>query len=109
MNRDQHERARQLSRAARVEGITRADGAWLDAHLAGCDACARDAAALDEAIRSLRSAGVAAPADMVRRTTLAVRRRAEQRQAGHESAGVVWVAVAISVAWAILTTPYVWA
>jgi hypothetical protein len=108
MKLEDHQRARKLLLASRVEGIASADRQWLDAHLSGCTDCATEASALAHAVDSLRLVPVTAPAEMVRRTSLAVRRQAEQRLSQREPAVMLWVAAAISSLSAILMTPYLW-
>ena len=109
MKLQDHERARRLLAADRVEGISRAESRWLDDHLSGCTDCANEVAALAAAIDVLHSVPVTAPAEMVRRTSLAVRLRAEQRMSKREPAVMLWIAAVLASAWAILTTPLTWA
>ena len=109
MNQESHEHARELLQAARVEGIS-ADGLrWLESHLASCNECSKEANALAAAIESLRVLSVSAPADVVRRTSLAVHRRIELRRVNREPRVLLGMAAAISSAWTLLTTPYTWA
>ena len=103
-----HERARKLIAAARVEGIPVSERAWLDRHLEACAQCAEEAAAVAAAIDLLRASPVLADADMVRRTRLAVRQRAEDSRIDRVRAVPLWVAAALSVAWMLLTLPYSW-
>ena len=109
MNRENHARARKLLHAARVEGISAVDRQWLDAHLADCTECSTEASRLSLAIDSLRAHSVSAPADVVRRASLAVHQRAEQRQSKRETAVPLWIAAATSSVWTLFTTPYAWA
>jgi hypothetical protein len=109
MSAESHERARKLLRAARVEGISAGERQWLDAHVAGCRECANEANAMAVAIESLRTLGVTAPADVVRRTSLAVHQRAEERRVEKEPAVFLGVAAVMSSVWAIFATPYIWA
>jgi anti-sigma factor RsiW len=106
MSSESHERAKQLLRAAQVEGISPGDRRWLHAHLAGCSGCSDEAAAMLAAIDSLRALRVTAPEDMVRRTAQAVQRRARQRRSEREPALFLWTAAVISSIWAIATIPY---
>jgi anti-sigma factor RsiW len=109
MNLENHARAKKLLHAARVEGISTGDRQWLDAHLAICAECSKEAAAVSTAIDSLRALSVSAPADMVRRTSLAVHHRTEQRKSKQETAAPLWIAAATSSVWTLLTTPLMWA
>jgi hypothetical protein len=114
MNRDEeavpevHARARRLISAARVEGIPAADREWLDAHLETCARCAGEAAAVAAAIDALRAAPMLADAAMVRRTRIAVRRRAEEVHLHDLRAAPLWMAGALSVASMIVTIPCSW-
>ena len=108
MKLENHERARRLLRAARVEGIPDADREWLDVHLGACEACANEAAELARSIASWRALNITAPLELVERTTSVVQRRAEERRAQREPTVFLWLAAIISTLWAILTTPYVW-
>jgi hypothetical protein len=109
MNLESHARARKLLHAARVEGISSNDRQWLDAHLVDCTECSKEAAAVSMAIDSLRALSVSAPADLVRRTSLAVHRQAVERRSKRETAAPLWIAAAASSVWTLSTTPFVWA
>lgn len=109
MNLENHERARKLMATRRIEGISSAEETWLDDHLAQCDECSKQAHALALAINSLRTFRVTARPDALRRACAAVRLRAEQRRQERERAVPLWIAAAMSIALAILTTPYTWA
>ena len=109
MNLENHARAKKLLYAARVEGISTGDRQWLDAHLAECAECSKEAATVSMAIESLRAVSVIAPAGVVRRTSLAVQQRAELRRSKQDTATPLWIAAATSSVWTLLTIPYVWA
>src|SRR6059058_4867216 len=109
MSVENHERARSLLRAIRIEGIAEKDRAWLDEHLAVCESCAHEASRLAASIASLKTLNVTAPSDLVRRTVLAIERRTEQRRLAHEPTIFLLLAAGGATVWAILTTPYVWA
>ena len=115
MNRDEqqagstvHDRARQLIAADRVEGISAAEREWLDRHLEACTPCAEEAEAVAVAIDLLRASPVLADANMVRRTRLALRQRAEHAGIARTRAVPLWIAGALSVAWMFLTIPFGW-
>lgn len=111
MNRDEqqvHERARRLIAAARLEGIPVDERAWLDRHVESCAACAEEAAAVDVAIGALRASPVLADAEMVRRTRLAVRRRAEDVRMHRARAVPLWIVGTLSIGWMVLTIPSSW-
>lgn len=109
MSGENHERARMLLRAARVEGITEKDRTWLDEHLEACESCAYEASRLAASIASLKTLNVTAPSDLARRTALVIERRAEQRRLEQEPTIFLWLSAGVATVWAILTTPYVWA
>src|SRR5688572_15535036 len=108
MNLQSCDRAKKMAAADLVEGIPAAEREWLDAHLAACGECANEARALAAAIRSVRAFHLSANPDAVRRTRLAVHQRAGQRRREQERAASIWIAVAASSVWAIITTPYAW-
>lgn len=109
MNIENHERARKLLAARRIEGISPIEETWLDDHLTQCDDCSKEADTLAFAINSLRTFSVTARPEAVRRASAAIRMRAEQRQHERQRAIPIWIAAAMSVALAIFTTPYTWA
>ena len=109
MTRNLHQRAREISMAGRIDGISAGDRQWLDSHLAGCAECARFAASLDEAIGALRLPAVMADSSLVRTTQSRVRRRAAQLQASSAAMRPLWIAAGLVCAWATLTTPLLWA
>lgn len=103
-----HDRARRLIATDRVEGVPEADRVWLELHLEGCPACAQEAAALASAVQQLRMTPVVAAPELVRRTRLAVRRRAVERSADRSQSVPLWVAVTLSGLWMLVTAPLAW-
>src|SRR5262245_2788368 len=99
MNHERHERARKLLEAERIEGISAEERKWLAAHLDTCTACTNEANALAFAVGSLRSVSVTASADLVRRTSMVVRRRSEQLRHERDRALPLWIAVGIASVW----------
>jgi hypothetical protein len=108
MNPETHERARKLLGAATVEGISPMEDQWLKTHLSACEECTNEARALESAVGAFRSLRVVANGDMVRRTNLAVRRRAQELQARREHAIPLWISVGVSTVLVLVTTPYAW-
>jgi hypothetical protein len=109
MNTDHHQRARRLNAAIRVEGISDVDRKWLEEHLQSCSRCADDAQVTEAAIATFRQAGSMISPDVVRRTTLAVRHRAQDLHTRRERAVPLAIATAVSALWVIATLPYTWA
>src|SRR5215471_8851976 len=64
MNSDNHDRARQLLLKGRIEGISDPDRQWLNAHLAHCADCSREADALESTIESIREFSIMASPDL---------------------------------------------
>jgi hypothetical protein len=79
-----HERARSLA-AERLDGVLEpADLAWLDEHLASCEACTAIATAYETdrvALRGLRELPVEPPRDLWARTAVAIEREGQGRRA----------------------------
>jgi len=108
MNDENHERARQLLAAYRIEGIDGGERTWLEHHLATCPECSSAAEALEAAVRSLRTFPVVASAELVEQTKRAVRRQAEQLHSARNYSVALWIATAVSSVLMILTTSFVW-
>src|SRR5512146_1582026 len=72
-----HDRARSLIGARFLEPIDPSEDAWLEAHLAGCADCTRDAAAYEadrQLLRSLRDTSPEPPRDLWARTASEIER-----------------------------------
>ncbi len=108
MKPDHHLRAKQLLLKARIEGISTDDQRWLDGHWAECPSCTSEANALASMIQSLSSVPVTASADLVRRTSLLVHRRANELRRTRANAAPLSIAAILSGLWVIVTAPYVW-
>jgi len=108
VNEDLHQRAQRLQAESLVEGIAATDQAWLGQHLRECADCAREAAATQEALQALRGVPVAVPRDLVARTQLRVRLRAQE--AGESSRGnmLLWIITGASWLLGVLSAPLVW-
>jgi hypothetical protein len=91
MQFDPHERARFLSDEARISGIPAEDEAWMGAHLAACEDCARYDAATQRVIAALSGFSFEAPAG--RRVASPVRRHMMSRWAVAAVAMLVLAAV----------------
>jgi len=108
MNENLHERAQQLSAKALIEGLQPAEEAWLREHRAGCDECAQDAAALEDALGALRSVAVVAPADLASRAQLRVRLRAQEISSAAGGSFWLWMVTAASWVLGVFSAPLVW-
>lgn len=103
-----HERARELMFAERVEGLARDDRGWLEAHLESCPACSSSAATLAEALRGLHFAPVTASAAVVARTQARVAERAAELRREAAALLPLRVAAAIAATLSIVSTPLAW-
>ncbi len=108
MNEDLHQRAQRLLAESLVEGIAAPDQAWLGQHLRECADCAREAAATQELLQALRGVPVAVPRDLVARTQLRVRLRAQEASESSRSGLLLWVITAASWLLGVLSAPLVW-
>ncbi len=108
MNENLHQRARRLLAESLVEGIAAPDQAWLGQHLRECADCAREAAATQEALQALRGVPVAVPRDLVARTQMRVRLRAQQAGESSRSGLLLWIITAASWLLGVLSAPLVW-
>jgi hypothetical protein len=108
MSENVHDRAQQLFSQSLIEGLLSADQAWLEAHLRKCVACARETAATQDLLRALRTVPVATPGDLVARTQLRVRLRAQEFAASSSSGTLLWIITAASWLLGVLSAPLVW-
>jgi hypothetical protein len=103
-----HLRAQRLLAESLVEGIAAPDQAWLGQHLCECADCAREAAATQELLQALRSVPVSVPRDLVARTQLRVRLRAQEAGESPRSGMLLWVITGASWLLGVLSAPLVW-
>ena len=103
-----HERAQQLIFAERVEGLSAAERHWLEDHLSACAKCRLSAARLDQALRGLKLAPVAAAASVVSRTQAAVAARAIELRQHRVMFAPLQVMAAVAVVLSIISTPLAW-
>jgi len=108
MNENLHLRAQRLLAESLVEGIAAPDQAWLEQHLRECADCAREAAAAQELLQALRSVPVAVPRDLVVRTQMRVRLRAQEADESSRSGLLLWIITAASWLLGVLSAPLVW-
>lgn len=103
-----HDRARQLVYAERIEGISSADGEWLQHHLAECGDCRAVAAGVDKALRDLRLAPVAASASVVMQTQSLVAARAAELRHQRAATLPLRIVAALAAVISIISTPVAW-
>ena len=108
MTQDIHDRARHLIAAARVEGISAADQAWLEEHLEDCTGCAQKAAEIRHALEALRWMAVSADPGMVRATRLQVRMRARELDESRSRSLLLWASGVLTTAVGMVTLPLLW-
>jgi hypothetical protein len=108
MNENLHQRAQKLLAESLVEGIAATDQAWLAQHLRECPDCSHEATATQELLQALRGVPVAVPRDLVARTQLRVRLRAQEASESSRSGMLLWVITAASWLLGVLSAPLVW-
>ncbi len=108
MSENLHKRAEQFVAKERVEGLADSEREWLAGHLGECPVCAEKARATDRALRSLRTAPVPVPADLVSRTQFRVRLRAMELREREPKHLVLWAMCALSWVFGVGSAPYVW-
>ena len=108
MNENLHQRAQRLLVESLVEGISAPDQTWLGQHLRECADCAREAAVTQGSLQALRGVPVTVPRDLVARTQLRVRLRAQEVDASSRSGVLLWVITAASWLLGVLSAPLVW-
>jgi len=108
MTQNLHQRAQQLFAQSLVEGLSRDDQTWLDAHLRECADCATQVASIRELLHALRTVPVSVPRDLAARTQLRVRLRAQESVQSSSSNALLWIITAASWMLGILSAPLVW-
>jgi anti-sigma factor RsiW len=108
MSEDLHQRARQLVAAARVEGISDAEQAWLEAHVQECAPCSEYASSLERTIGGVRS--LAAPPDpaLVEATRQRVHLRARELREHEARTRALWLSCGLSWILGAFSAPLVW-
>lgn len=108
MSESLHQRAQQLFARSLVEGLSSTDQAWLEAHLRECLACARESAVTRELLHALRTVPISVPSDLVARTQLRVRLRAQESRQTSASGALLWIITAASWLLGVFSAPLVW-
>lgn len=108
MSEDLHKHARRLLAAARVEGISDAEQAWLETHMQECAQCGEHASSLARTIGGVRS--LAAPLDpaLVEATRRRVHFRARELREQESRLRGLWISCAFSWALGVLSAPLLW-
>jgi len=108
MNETLHQRAQRLLAESLVEGIAASDQSWLAQHLRECADCAREAAATQDALHALRSVPVSVPRDLVARTQMRVRLRAQENGESSRGSLLLWIITGASWLLGVFSAPLVW-
>lgn len=108
MSTERHSRAQQLLSQALLEGLPASDQAWLDAHLRECSACSREAARVQELVRSFRNVPITVPRDLAARTQMRVRLRAQEAAQVSSTGAWLWIITAASWVLGVVSAPLVW-
>jgi hypothetical protein len=108
MSENFHNRAKQLFTRSLVEGLSRDDQAWLDAHLHECAECNRESIRTQELLRSFRNVPVAVPRDLAARTQLRVHMRARESTQASSGGALLWIVTGASWLLGVFTAPLVW-
>jgi len=94
---ESHEKARFLLDRSLVEGISRADRQWLDAHLDQCAECGRYADLSARAVRALDWFAIELDPTAALRVENVVRRRAEEMKSAEANARSLWIGTAVAI------------
>jgi predicted anti-sigma-YlaC factor YlaD len=108
MTENLHQRAQQLFAQSLIEGLSRDDHTWLDAHLQECPDCARQTESTRELLHALTSVPVSVPRDLAARTQLRVRLRAQESAQASNANALLWIITAASWLLGILSASLVW-
>jgi hypothetical protein len=106
MNGQEHERAMELIFRRDVEGISQAEGQWLESHLASCADCVSFVQAMSGAEQAVRSSTVMASASLIEATRSRVHARAEQLQERDARRFLMAISFAMGV---VFSTASAWA
>jgi hypothetical protein len=108
MNETLHQRAQRLVAESLVEGIAAPDQSWLAQHLRECADCSREAASAQDALQALRSVPVSVPRDLVARTQMRVRLRAQEAGESSRANMLLWVITGASWLLGVISAPLIW-
>jgi anti-sigma factor RsiW len=108
MKEDIHQKAESLIAAAGVEGLSPAQRAWLESHLAECAPCAGRAASLERVVASLRAVPISLDPAVVEATRRRLRLRARELREQQSRMRGLWMACALSWMLGALSAPLLW-
>jgi len=108
MNETLHQRAQRLLAESLVEGIAATDQSWLVQHLRECADCSREAAAAQDALQAIRRVPVSVPRDLVARTQMRVRLRAQEAGESSRANMLLWVITGASWLLGVVSAPLIW-
>jgi predicted anti-sigma-YlaC factor YlaD len=108
MKNDLHARAKEFIARLRVEGLSRDDEHWLNAHLAECESCAAENSHIAASLSALRGIHVDVPRNLASRTQLRVRLRAEELREHGPANRLIWAVAIMSWIFGLASAPFVW-
>jgi len=108
MKGESHERTQKLLVAARVEGLSAADQAWLDSHLTACAGCMAQAESLERAVAALHSFQAPVNPAIVDETRRRLHLRAQELHEHEARMRALWVTCALSWILGALSAPALW-
>jgi hypothetical protein len=108
MSEDIHKKAERLIAAARVEGISDAERAWLSSHLESCGRCSAYAETLKRAVEALRSIAVFPRPALLETTRWRIEMRARELREERSRMRALWIACGASWVLGALTAPLLW-
>jgi predicted anti-sigma-YlaC factor YlaD len=108
MKGEPHERAQKLLVAARAEGLSAADQAWLEPHLETCAGCAAYAKSLAQTVAAFRSFHVQVDPAVMDETRRRLRLRAQELYEHETRMWALWLACALSWVLGALSAPLLW-
>ncbi len=108
MRQDIHKEAAHLLMKAAIEPLSAAEAEWLTQHVSSCRTCAVEARRLEEVIRSLRLASVAANPALVEATRRRIRERARSLAPTRLAPGLAWLGCLLTWLWVGLSAPFIW-
>ena len=108
MTENLHTRAQEFFARSLLEGISSGDRAWLDQHLRDCPDCTREIVLTQDVLGALRRIPIPVSRDLVARTQLRVRLRAQESAQTAHSNFLLWVITGMSWLLGIFSAPLVW-